>query len=71
MQIGIELPSQAFKGIGTAFGVATVLLWCVVAAGTVRGAWSGRLFHAPCLANLKVKESKENEDGEKETEVPV
>lgn len=71
MQIGIELPSQAFKGIGTAFGTAVVLLWCVVAAGTVRGAWSGRLFHAPCLANLKVKESKEGEEGVREAEVAV
>ncbi len=35
------------------FGTAVVLLWIVVAAGTAKGAWSGKLFFAPCLANLK------------------
>jgi hypothetical protein len=33
----------------------------VVAAGTARGAWSGKLFFAPCLANLKKKEEADEE----------
>ena len=58
IQIGDELPSAAFKGIGTALGAAVILLWCVVAAGTAKGAWDGKLFYAPCLANLKQKEEE-------------
>jgi tellurite resistance protein TehA-like permease len=53
IQIGLELPSAFFKVLGTVFSVAVILLWCVVAAGTARGAWTGQLFYAPCLANLK------------------
>jgi hypothetical protein len=37
------------------FSTAVILLWIVAAAGTVRGAWNGKLFYAPCLANLKAK----------------
>lgn len=51
--IGKELPSRFFRVLGTAFGVAVIVLWFVIAAGTARGAWHGHLFHAPCLANLK------------------
>ncbi|KAK8210699.1 sulfite transporter Ssu2 [Phyllosticta capitalensis] len=53
IQIGIEMPSRAFKVLGEIFSVAVILLWCLVAARTARGAWSGKLFFAPCLANLK------------------
>lgn len=53
IQIGVEMPSRFFKVLGTVFATAVVILWCVVTIGTARGAWSGRLFHAPCLANLK------------------
>lgn len=58
MTFGVEMPSEFFKVLGTIFSVAVVVLWCVVAAGTVKGAWSGRLFYAPCLRNLK-KEDKD------------
>lgn len=44
------------------FSTAVILLWIVVAAGTAKGAWSGKLFFAPCLANLKKKEEEENSD---------
>jgi hypothetical protein len=57
------MPSLFFKVLGTVFSVAVILLWCVVATGTVRGAWDGKLFHAPCLANLPKKEER---DGERE-----
>lgn len=49
---GVEMPSLFFKVLGTIFSVAVILLWCVVAGGTARGAWSGKLFYAPCLKNL-------------------
>ena len=50
--IGEELPSLFFRVLGTIFGTAVVILWIVIAAGTARGAWSGVLFNAPCLAKL-------------------
>lgn len=53
IQLGIEMPSKVFRILGTIFGVAVILLWFVVATGTARGAWTGRLFSAPCLAHLK------------------
>ena len=51
--IGVEMPSRFFRVLGVVLSVAVILLWVVVAAGTARGAWSGKLFYAPCLANLK------------------
>ena len=53
IQIGLELDTVFFKVLGQIFSVAVILLWCGVAARTVKGAWSGKLFHAPCLNNLK------------------
>ncbi|KIW40348.1 hypothetical protein, variant [Exophiala oligosperma] len=50
---GVEMPSLFFKVLGTILSVAVMVLWCVVAMGTAKGAWSGRLFFAPCLKNLK------------------
>lgn len=49
---GVEMPSMFFKVLGTMFSVAVIMLWCVVAAGTAKGAWTGKLFYAPCLKNL-------------------
>ncbi|KAI6887322.1 putative C4-dicarboxylate transporter/malic acid transport protein [Hortaea werneckii] len=68
--IGEELPSRFFKVLGTVFGTAVILLWVVIAAGTARGAWTGVLFNAPCLANLKEKrEAIERGSSEEEKEV--
>lgn len=68
IEFGVQMTSLFFKVLGTIFSIAVILLWCVVATGTVRGAWDGRLFHAPCLANLpkKEEESGADEGGEKE-----
>jgi hypothetical protein len=44
------------------FSTAVILLWIVAAAGTARGAWDGKLFFAPCLANLKPKGGGKGED---------
>ena len=70
IEFGVVMPSEFFKVLGTIFTVAVVLLWIVVAAGTARGVWSGRLFYAPCLANLpkeKIEPVHYNVDSEKET----
>ncbi|KAK3056425.1 Plasma membrane sulfite pump involved in sulfite metabolism [Extremus antarcticus] len=53
--IGLELPSLFFRVLGTIFGTAVILLWIVIAARTAHGAWTGTLFVAPCLANLKAE----------------
>ncbi|KAF2764366.1 hypothetical protein EJ03DRAFT_282180 [Teratosphaeria nubilosa] len=51
--IGEELPNSFFRVLGTVFGTAAILLWIVIAVRTAMGAWSGELFNAPYLANLK------------------
>ena len=53
---GTEMPSLFFRVLGTIFAVCVIILWIVVAAGTVKGAISGELFYAPCLKNLKDKD---------------
>ncbi|EAT85980.1 hypothetical protein HBI56_024280 [Parastagonospora nodorum] len=62
MEFGKIFPSLFFKVLGTIFAIAVILLWCVVAAGTARGAWRGHLFNAPCLKNLPKKEDNEGPD---------
>lgn len=62
MTFGVEMPSELFKVLGTIMSVAVVVLWCVVAAGTAKGAWSGRLFYAPCLKNLDKEHEREQAD---------
>lgn len=54
--IGEELPSLFFRVLGTIFGTMVILLWIFISACTARGAWSGKLFHAPCVATLKREE---------------
>ncbi|KAF2264688.1 sulfite transporter Ssu2 [Lojkania enalia] len=68
IEFGVQMPSLFFKVLGTIFGTAVILLWCVVATRTVRGAWDGRLFHAPCLANLPKKEEDKGEEERVESE---
>ena len=55
IEFGVQMPSLFFRVLGTVFGVAVVLLWIVVMAGTAGGVIDGRLFYAPCLANLPKK----------------
>lgn len=52
IQLGIEFPSLFFRVLGTVFSAMVILLWAVVFAGTIRGAWRGHLFNAPCLKLL-------------------
>ena len=65
--IGEELPSLFFRVLGTIFGTAVILLWIVIAIRTAMGAWSGHLFSAPCLADLK-REQRAAESGSGEEE---
>jgi len=67
LEFGIAMPSKFFKILGTIFSTCVVLLWIVVALGTIKGAISGELFYAPCLANLKRQQEQEEaeEDAEK------
>uniref|UniRef100_V5EUW0 Malic acid transporter n=2 Tax=Kalmanozyma brasiliensis (strain GHG001) TaxID=1365824 RepID=V5EUW0_KALBG len=55
-RLAIELDSLTLKIVYTAFVIANVMLWLYVAIPTARGAWSGRLFNAPCLADLPLKQ---------------
>ncbi|KAJ5580235.1 malate permease [Penicillium hispanicum] len=52
-QMGRELPSRFFDVLGTILSVFVVVLWIIVSGGTLRGVVSGRLFYAPCLADLQ------------------
>ena len=52
-----ELPSAFFRVLGTIFSVAVVLLWIVVASGTLYKAWTGAMFFAPCLKELDDEKS--------------
>lgn len=61
--IGQELPSLFFRVLGTIFGAAVVLLWVVIAVGTAKGAYSGEMFRAPCLVNLKPEPQLAPQDG--------
>jgi len=51
--MGKELPSLFFRVLGTIFSLSVLLLWLVVSAGTIRGAWNGRLLFAPCAAEYE------------------
>lgn len=70
IELGRIIPSLFFRVLGTIFAVAVVLLWCVVVVGTARGAWSGKLFNAPCIRNIPQKDSTGRDVGEREKGPP-
>ncbi|KAK5056184.1 hypothetical protein LTR84_012737 [Exophiala bonariae] len=47
--IGEELESRFFKVLSCVLAVICVIMWLVVAAGTIRRSISGKMFFAPCL----------------------
>ncbi len=49
-RLALALASTTLNVLYTAFFAATALLWALVSLPTVRGFWSGRLIHAPCVA---------------------
>ncbi|CAL5869231.1 uncharacterized protein PFLUO_LOCUS3459 [Penicillium psychrofluorescens] len=64
-QLGSELPSRFFDVLGTILSLCVVGLWIMVSIGTLKGVVSGKLFLAPCLADLRVPEDDKNKDGGK------
>ena len=57
-QLGKELPSTFFNVLGTIISLAVVILWIVVAAGTIRASWSGEIFNAPCVPQWESEREK-------------
>jgi tellurite resistance protein TehA-like permease len=57
--VSTPLPTRSVRSdsLVQILSVAVILLWIVVALGTVKGAYSGELFYAPCVANLKPKQA--------------
>ncbi|PWN51040.1 hypothetical protein IE53DRAFT_343002 [Violaceomyces palustris] len=55
-RLAIALDSLTLKVVYTGFVLANLSLWTTVAIPTARGAWSGKLFNAPCLADLALKQ---------------
>jgi len=53
--IGQELPSAFFRVLGTVLGVSVILLWLLVAVGTVKNMVYGNMFQAPCLREMEKK----------------
>lgn len=49
LRLSTILPFPALAAIGTGLVVILALIWCIVVIRTVRGAWRGDLFVAPCL----------------------
>ncbi len=49
LRLSTFLPIPAFAILGGGLVIALVGLWLIVGARTVRGAWRGDLFVAPCL----------------------
>ncbi len=50
LRLGGTLDLVALKAAGAVLAAALVAVWGLVAARTLRGAWRGGLFSAPCLA---------------------
>jgi len=57
VQMGLELPSEFFRVLGSIFTVAVGALWVVVAGGTILRVWTGEIFVAPCLKDLAEREA--------------
>ena len=49
LKLATLLPIPAFAVFGAALVIALAVLWLVVGARTLRGAWRGDLFVSPCL----------------------
>ncbi|KAF5123778.1 Sulfite efflux pump SSU1 [Metarhizium anisopliae] len=63
--LAINLDSEFFKVATTIISLSVLLLWMMVASRTLRLAVRGDLFFAPCLKELKEKEEREGDAGER------
>lgn len=52
-QLGKTVHSHSFQVMGAIATCTHVLMWLVVIVLTVIHAWTGRLFHAPCLSQSR------------------
>jgi C4-dicarboxylate transporter/malic acid transport protein len=50
-KLGTTLHLAFFGGVGALLTIALFAMWLLVASKTLAGAWSGRLFHSPCIAS--------------------
>ncbi|KAJ4362426.1 Plasma membrane sulfite pump involved in sulfite metabolism [Neocucurbitaria cava] len=55
ISIASELKSPFFKVLGTIFATSVIVLWLVVAAGTIKNVLYGNLVDAPCLREMEKK----------------
>ncbi|KAL2006650.1 hypothetical protein VTN00DRAFT_9318 [Thermoascus crustaceus] len=55
---GSSLPPRRLFDI---LSISVVILWIVVAIGTAKGAISGKLFYAPCLAYLSNRHAEQKD----------
>ncbi|KAK8931915.1 putative C4-dicarboxylate transporter [Metarhizium anisopliae] len=63
--LAINLDSEFFKVATTIISLSVLLLWMMVASRTLCLAVRGDLFFAPCLKELKEKEEREGDAGER------
>jgi tellurite resistance protein TehA-like permease len=49
-RLGTTFDLAFFGIVGTVLTLALALMWIVVAAKTLAGAWKGHLFVSPCIA---------------------
>lgn len=50
-KLGAALHLAFFGGVGALLTIILFAMWLLVASKTLAGAWSGRLFHSPCIAS--------------------
>ncbi len=51
-------PQEVFRVLGAVLIVLLALMWLVVMCRTLWGAWTGKLFHAPCLKQLPLQQQQ-------------
>ncbi len=50
LKLGTTLQIEFFSVFGATLTLALTLMWVLVFARTLQGAWTGRLFVSPCIA---------------------
>lgn len=53
LRLGKVLHLGFFEWVGCVLVVLLALMWLIVGARTLKGAWRGELFVSPCIASLK------------------
>ncbi|KAI8878229.1 tellurite resistance protein-like permease [Backusella circina FSU 941] len=56
LSISIVLESMFFQVLSAIFICMLVIIWLVIVARTLPGAWSGKMFYAPCLNQAVLKQ---------------